>query len=48
MKSETNNQTKENKTTLGLSLLAIDAGYILNGHSELYIPIIVERNKPNK
>ena len=48
MKSETNNQTKENKTTLGISLFGIDAGYIFNVHTELYFPLIIETNKPNK
>ena len=48
MKSETNNQTKENKTTLGISLFGIDAGYIFNVHTELYFPLIIETNNPNK
>ena len=48
MKSETNNQTKENKTTLGISLFGIDVGNIFNIHTELFIPIIVEKNKSNK
>lgn len=47
-KSETNSQTKENKTTLGISLFGIDAGYIFNIHTELFIPLIVEKSKPNK
>jgi hypothetical protein len=48
MKSETNNQTRENKTTLGISLFGIDAGYIFNVHTELFIPLIIEKSKPNK
>lgn len=48
MKSETNNVTKANTTTLGISLGSINMGYLINIHTEFFIPIITERHTPNK
>lgn len=48
MKSETNNNTKAITTTLGISIGNFNFGNIINVHTELFIPLITEKYKPNK
>jgi hypothetical protein len=48
MKSETNNNTKANTTTFGLSFGNFHFGTVINVHTELFVPLITEKYKPNK